>query len=210
MTKGIKLELAGRRFGRLTAIKPVKRNRWSQVIWQFRCDCGVEKDILGSLVNLGTIRSCGCLRLDIITKHGLARHPLYQRWTNMMDRCYKKTDINYKNYGARGIKVCDRWHDVRNFVGDNERLVSPGLELDRINNDGPYSPVNCRWATRLEQANNKRNGPNRRITFRGETKTLKQWSQKLRIPNTTLHNRLTYLGWTLERAFTTPARFAKM
>jgi len=99
-----------------------------------------------------------------MTKHGLARHngrqhPLYGTWTNMMSRCYNRKVKSFRDYGARGITVCERWHDPQTFIGDIEREIgpsTPGMTLDRIDNDGAYKPGNVQWATRLEQNRKRR------------------------------------------------------
>ncbi len=121
----------------------------------------------------------------------------------MIRRCTRPNSRAYANYGGRGIRVCDRWLTFENFIADMvQRPV--GHSLDRIDNDGPYSPENCRWATDIEQHRNRRD--NRLETFRGQTKTLAEWAEEFGIRYATLHSRITKQGWSFERALTEPVR----
>lgn len=139
-------------------------------------------------------------------KHGLRYHPLYNILRNIKSRCYNQNDPSYKNYGGRGITVCEEWKkDISVFYNwAIKNGYKRGLELDRINNDGDYEPSNCRWATRIQQANNKRT--NRYITYNNETHTLREWSKILNINCFTLRSRVCLYGWSIEKAFTTPIR----
>jgi hypothetical protein len=138
------------------------------------------------------------------TKHGLGSYnngERSKRWYSMIDRCYNEDSPHFTNYGARGIKVCDRWKDsLENFYNDMGDPPSPEYSLDRIDNDGNYCKENCRWATRKEQMNNRRN--TKFITYNGETKPLSTWARDLNISYITLCGRLR--KWDVERAFTTP------
>jgi hypothetical protein len=135
--------------------------------------------------------------------HGMSSSPHFRRWRNMMGRCYDPTDDAYKNYGGRGIKVCDRWHDVRNFISELPDGYQRGLEIDRINNDGNYEPGNVKWSTRVENCTNRRTA--RKITFDGRIQTLSQWGEEKGLARATLVYRLDYLNWSIERALTEPA-----
>lgn len=136
--------------------------------------------------------------------HGLAtrknRHPLLKRWMQMRQRCENKNDRSYHNYGARGIKVCERWQSFKNFVDDVFPSFVPGLTLDRINNDGNYEPSNCRWASCKQQSQNSRHL--RLLEFHGIIQSQRDWAECMGIREQTLCNRLAG-GWSLERALLT-------
>jgi hypothetical protein len=118
----------------------------------------------------------------------------------MVDRCTKENTHNYKDYGGRGITVCDRWLDVNNFIEDMSTRPE-GTSIDRIDNNGNYEPSNCKWSTDKEQSNNRRSS--RYLEYNGESKTLVDWSRDTGIKQTTIGERLRR-GWTIEQALETP------
>lgn len=136
-------------------------------------------------------------------KHGLSNTRLHRIWHSMYCRCYYSSTNQYKNYGGRGIKVCEEWKHMQGFINFYNWAMNNGykenLTLDRINNDGNYEPSNCRWATKKEQSNHRTN--NVYYTFNGETKTSKQWCEIYNVSQTTLLDRLKR-GWSLEEALT--------
>jgi hypothetical protein len=129
--------------------------------------------------------------------HGLSWHPLYPIWNAMMARCYNPNLKQYKDYGGRGITVCDHWHDVKNFIVDMQFSYRRGLCLDRLDNDGNYEPSNCAWTTRVEQNSNTR----KNIIFRGETASVA--SRRLGMGDSGVTARI-HAGWTYEEAFSIP------
>lgn len=131
-------------------------------------------------------------------KHNMSKTKPYSAWEHIKQRCFNKNDARYKNYGNRGITVCDRWkNSFENFWEDMGSEYKEGLTLDRINNDGNYCKENCRWTTQKQQSNNRTN--NRFISYKNQKKTLSEWTSFLNINYTTLHMRLKR-GWSLERA----------
>lgn len=136
-------------------------------------------------------------------KHGLSNTRLHKIWHSMYCRCYYKSTNQYKNYGGRGIKVCEEWKHIQGFINFYNWAINNGyketLTLDRIDNNKGYCPSNCRWITPKEQSNNRRN--NVYYTFNGKTKTSKQWCELYNISQTTLSDRLKR-GWTLQQALT--------
>jgi hypothetical protein len=132
--------------------------------------------------------------------HRRPRRRTYDSWQNMIRRCTNPACRSFQNYGGRGITVCERWLIFDNFLEDMGPPNDVAFMLDRIDVNGNYEPSNCRWATHEMQANNNRN--NRRITFKGETKTLRQWVRLLNMPEPSVSARLNRLGWPVELALT--------
>lgn len=198
------INLTSQRFGRLTAIERAE-NRGRKTAWVCLCDCGNKTIVTTTALRTGNTVSCGCFLSERITKHGQAGSKLYKTWNNMISRCYCKSVPRYKNYGERGIKVCDEWK--ASFEAFYSWAVSngyaEGLTLDRIDNDGNYCPENCRWVTNKEQQLNKSN--NRLLTFDGETKTVKEWADTQGLHQRTLGLRIDR-GWDIGSALTKPVQ----
>lgn len=203
------IDLSGQKFGKLLVINYTGKNKRRQSIWDCLCDCGNCITVMGFSLSNGNTKSCGCWRIERSrignATHGFSRvgavYKIYQLWQHMLRRCRDPRVEGYKYYGGRGIKVCARWLKFENFytdVGD----IPEGMSFDRKNNGGDYEPGNWRWATPIEQANNKRN--NVWYEYKDERKTVAQWARKLNMNVETLRKRLS--KWTIERAFTTPVR----
>lgn len=156
-------DLSGQRFGRLTALRDVGR-RGRRRLWHCRCECGSVTTVVGSDLRSGNTQSCGCLQRErtrvASTTHGFASrnraHRPYRTWKGMWERCTNPNHVAFARYGGRGIKVCDRWKSFPAFLADMGEKPSPQHTLDRVDNDGPYSLANCRWATPSEQSKNQR------------------------------------------------------
>lgn len=199
------IDLTGQRFGRLTVIERDETIK-NHIRWRCKCDCGKEIVAYKSSLDAGRTKSCGCLRASVAkakaTRHGKSESRLYNIWIGMKTRCYNEGSLRFRDYGGRGITMCDEW--LYNFKAFYEWAISNGyredLTIDRIDNDGNYEPSNCRWVGWTEQQNNRRN--NHVISLLGETHTMKEWSVIVGIPYHTLARRINASGWSIERALT--------
>lgn len=160
--------LTGNKYGRLTVIEDSgKRSKCRHIIWECICNCGNKCKLTTGQLQSGSTQSCGCLKKEVDKKNGFVRGKLnikhsmcgtreYITWINMKTRCYNSKEESYKNWGGRGIFVCRRWRNsFENFYKDMGDKPE-GLSIDRINNNGPYGPWNCRWSTAKEQIHNNR------------------------------------------------------
>lgn len=199
------------RFERLVAIEFFDKKDGHHR-WTFQCDCGNRTVVKVAAARSGKVKSCGCLHREGLikrsTKHGMGSHgkrpPEYSVWIGMKDRCRNKNSTNYKNYGGRGITVCDRWmNSFVNFLSDMGHRPSSKHEIDRINTNGNYEPCNCRWASRSQNQRNKRN--NRMLVYDGISLPVSQWADKLGIPARILRGRIR-IGWPDYLVISTPQR----
>jgi len=206
------IDLSGKTFGRLH-VNHFAYTKRQKSYWCCSCACGSISVKRGTLLRVGNTQSCGCLQRErrqelfaANTTHHRAGTVLYTRWTHMIGRCTNPKNAAYADYGGRGITICPQWRASFETFARDMGEPPPGKHIERRDNDGPYSPENCYWASRIEQANNKRN--NRWLTYDGITLTLAQWSRMTGLRHHTILHRLAH-GWTLERALTTPVRHRK-
>lgn len=198
----MKIDLIGKRFGRLLALEESERHYSKSGIgarmWKCKCDCGNIKTLSTSNLTTGNTRSCGCLKKELLirssTKHKMSKTKIYSVWGTMKDRCFNPNASQYSDYGGRGIKVCDEWADsfqaFYNWAMSNG--YQDGLTIERKDVNGDYCPENCCWIERKLQARNRRNA--HYVTYNGETKTLSEWSRELHIDRKFFRNKEKKLG----------------
>lgn len=202
-----RLELEGKKIGLLTVLR-LAYIKNKATFWLCKCDCGVETTVIGSnLSSRYPTKSCGCLILERAKKHNKSKTSTYGIWSSMKSRCNNPNNVAYKNYGGRGIKVCRRWNlCFENFLLDMGEVPSKDHSIERENNSKGYTPKNCKWATRKEQANNNR--CNVILKFNGEALTISQWADKLNLSKGMIHARYSY-NWSTERILTEPIHLRK-
>lgn len=208
-----KINLIGQQFDRLTVIKCAGKNRSGNYQWLCQCKCDKKVVISSYSLRIGKTRSCGCYRTDLLLQRTAKRKipgitengkqtKIYCIYDSMKQRCYNPNHHAYKNYGGRGIKVCDRWLEPNgqgfiNFVKDmGER--PPGTSIDRIDNNGDYCKENCRWVTRKQQMRNTRY--NKLLTIDGITRCLIKWCEIYKLPYKKVYDRIYKLNWTPKEA----------
>ena len=208
---GAFIDLSGQRFGRLLAVERVGTSGGG-ALWLCKCDCGQEHRVRANALRVGATLSCGCLQKEVARKtiiensyiHGGEPHRLYVIWMRMNSRCNSKTAHFYHRYGGRGITICDEW---RSFICFRNWALANGYEdnltLDRIDNDGNYSPDNCRWADWKTQANNT--STNVYVEINGEWLSFTSAARKLGVNVNTARNRV-FRGMTHEEALLTPIK----
>lgn len=186
------INLVGLKFGRLTVLN---RTTGNGVRFLCRCDCGNETIVQSGNLRTGHTQSCGCMAkemtVDRETKHGYSKTKAHNTWCAMRSRCFNKDNKRYSYYGGRGITVCERWLVFENFLAD---MGVPELHqsIDRIDNDGNYSPENCRWTDVKTQSRNRRS--NVLIKYKGEEALLADWAKRINCHPTKLHNKIKLLG----------------
>lgn len=181
----------GQEYGRLTPIREVSKSAGGHLQYLCRCICGTKKTVIGAKLASGHTQSCGCLHRESVASinrtHGLGSTAEYRIYRNILQRCCNPKNSRYKDYGGRGIQICERWKGENGFVTFLRDMGSrPSIlhTIDRKNNDDGYTPKNCKWATKKEQNNNKRT--NVMIEFNGVTQTAQQWAKDLRIQRQTI------------------------
>lgn len=202
------IDLTGKRFGKLTVLSRAENSKANTAKWLCRCDCGNTCIVYGSSLRRGQTQSCGCLRGDRNMErstHGMRKTRLYGVWNNMRRRCYEPTTKSFKDYGGRGIKVCDEWLEPEAFFDWAKASgYAEGLTIERIDVNGNYEPSNCKWITKAEQARNKTNSF--MVEIDGESKCLHQWCDEMGIDYHLVYARMKRLGWDAKKALTTPPR----
>lgn len=196
-------DIQGKRFGRWLVLQRTGSDKRGESLWRCRCDCGNEAILIGGSLRTGNSVSCGCFKKENPPRkvHGASGTKMYGRWKGMIRRCENKKTRAYKDYGGRGISVCERWRNsFEAFVVDMGPCPD-GYSLERKNNNGNYEPSNCIWVPSDIQANNNRR--NRILVCNGESKTMAEWSKITEIKIGTIWKRLK-TGWSDEEAILTP------
>lgn len=205
------IDLTGKKFNMLTAIRIHSKDKYNHANWLCKCDCGNETIVAGSNLRSGQAVSCGCYKKErmgnLNKSHNLKYTRIYNIWARMKQRCNNNKDPGYKHYGGRGIKVCGEWQEFKPFYDwSMANGYTEELTLDRINVNRNYEPSNCRWVDMKTQANNKTNTIY--WEYNNETHTISEWADILDTTYNTLWQRK-LRGWSVEQILSKPIRKAK-
>ena len=214
---GKKIDLTGQVFGRLTVLGVAGKDKRGSTLWECSCSCGQRTTALAYQLRSGSKKSCGCLSREKaknrLLKHGEWGTRLHQLWKGVKDRCNNPNNINYKNYGGRGIRVCSEGNEsfltFKEFmlsIGQDETVPTGEQTIERIDVNVDYEPSNCTLITKKEQNYNKRN--NHLVTYKGEIKTISEFAEEYGLEVENLFNRVNYFGYTIEEAIEKPVRKA--
>ena len=212
------IDLIGQRFGRLQATEIIVRyssgRKRKYVLC--KCECGNQKEIPYYNLIKEKTKSCGCLCYERLLEsnilHGMSGTRFYIIWSSMKGRCYSLGNPAFKSYGGRGILMPEEWLEFKGFLADMQEEYlkhvkiygEKNTSIERIDNNKGYSKENCKWATRREQANNRRS--NRTITYKDKTQTLQEWANELGVPRKRISGRIDKLGWSVEDALLLPKK----
>jgi hypothetical protein len=200
-----KLDVTGQKYGRLLALNP-SESVGKKTVWNFMCDCGTQKAVALDHVRSGRINSCGCLRNEVTAARSITHgHSVGRKesrelksYNHTKSRCMNPRDKKYPQYGGRGISMCEEWlNDASKFIEDMGPCPS-GMTIDRIDPNGNYEKLNCRWATTYQQARTRTD--NVLVEYQGSTFVLMDYALLLGVSYKSLHARMRYKGQTLEQA----------
>lgn len=202
------IDITGNRYNHLTVIRRLDNASNGVAVWECLCDCGNITQVRGTNLKSGAVKSCGCLRKTTkpTLRHNMSNTRLYRKWASIKSRC---KDPNNKDYGQRGIKMCEEW--ATSFEAFMEWAVSNGysddLTIERIDVNGDYCPENCTWIPWEKQQGNRRIC--RAIEHNGKTQNLAEWCRELGLSYSAIHNRIYKLGWSFERAISESVHIEK-